>query len=77
MKKILNLIILLFISITFSGCFHIIEDDKGLIVREKRMSNYTKYKFSYELYNSAAISNVEFYSNRNFEIGDTIKLEVE
>lgn len=77
MKKIFNLIILLLISITFSGCYHIIEDNKGLIVREKRMSNYTRYKFAYELYNSAALLNIEFYSNRNFEIGDTIKLEVD
>lgn len=77
MKKLFNLIILLLISITFSGCFHVIEDDKGLIVREKRMSNYSKYKFTYELYNPPALFNIEFYSNRNFEIGDTLKLEVD
>lgn len=77
MKKLFNLIILLLISITFSGCYHLIEDDKELIVREKRMSTYSKYKFAYELFNSAALYNIEFYSNRNFEIGDTIRLEVD
>ena len=41
------------------------------------MSNYSKYKIKYELYNSAAHLNIEFYSNRNFEIGDTLKLEVD
>ena len=77
MKKFFNIIILLLISITLSGCYYLIEDDKELIVREKRMSNYSKYKIKYELYNSAAHLNIEFYSNRNFEIGDTLKLEVD
>lgn len=75
MKKLFNLIILLLISITFSGC-NIIEDDREFIVIAKHMSNYTNYKFVYDLKNSAHIFETEFYSNRNFEIGDTLKLQV-
>lgn len=76
MKKLFNLIILLLISITFSGC-NIIEDDREFIVKAKRMSNYTNYKFVYDLKNSVHIFETEFYSNRNFEIGDTLKLQVD
>ena len=74
MKKLFNLITLLLISVIFTGC-HFIEDDKNLIVIEKRMSNYTNYKYSYVVKNPATIGNIDFYSNRNFEIGDTLKLD--
>ena len=77
MKRLFNLIILLLIGIIFSGCFHYVEDNKGLVVLEKRVSNYTKYKFTYELHNPTALLNISLYSNRDFEIGDTIKLYVE
>lgn len=77
MKKLFNLIILLIISITFSGCYNIIEDDKELIVKAKRMSPYTNYKFAYDLKNPSEIFETVFYSSRNFEIGDTLKLEVD
>ena len=74
MKKLFNLITLLLISVTFTEC-HFIEDDKNLIVIEKRMSNYTSYKYIYVVKNSVTVGNIELYSNRNFEIGDTLKLD--
>jgi hypothetical protein len=76
MRKLFNFVILILISVIFTGC-HFIEDDKDLIVIEKRMSDYTNYKYHYEVKNPATIANIDFYSNRNFEIGDTLKLEVD
>lgn len=76
MKKLFNLITLLLISVIFTGC-HFIKDDKNLIVIEKRMSKNTNYKYFYVIKNPSTVFNTEFYSNRNFEIGDTLKLEVD
>jgi hypothetical protein len=76
MRKLFNFVILILISVIFTGC-HFIEDDKDLIVIEKRMSNYLNYKYHYVVKNPVTIANIDFYSNRSFEIGDTLKLEVD
>lgn len=77
MRKLFNFVILILISTVFTGC-GLIEDDKDMIVIGKRMSNYTNYKYLYTVKNPATIiTNMDFYSNRNFEIGDTLKLEVD
>lgn len=73
MKKFLILLIVLFTTISCSTVFT--EKDKYIVVRKSLLRNKT-YSYVYVLYlerDGGSDYTYDFYSNENYELGDTLK----
>ena len=73
MKKFIKIMLLIIMPMMVASCGSTISDGSQLIVLEKGRCPMDRYKYRYVLFNNTDIPNVTFYSNEDYDVGDTLK----